>query len=128
MEYLGIPDVILMEIGSDLDCCQRSLEALGTSVIEACTNAMEHGNKLKEDTDIEVIFDIDFPRIVVTVLDHGPGFDFRHWQPSSELMRERGRGIIIMREFCDEVEFSRHEDGRFQIRLTKILDPTAEND
>jgi len=127
MEYLGIPDAILQEIGSDLDCCKRSMEDLGASVIEACTNAMEHGNELVEKTPIEVIFDIEELKITVTVLDHGPGFDFTHWEPSNELMRERGRGILIMREFCDEVDFSRHADGRFQIRLTKILDPSEED-
>ncbi|MCP4293515.1 MAG: ATP-binding protein [bacterium] len=122
MEYLGVPDAVLMEIGSDLDCCTRSLEELGTSVIEACTNAMEHGNKLDEETPIEVIFDVEDLTIKITVLDRGPGFDFKGWEPSQELMRERGRGILIMREFCDTLEFQRHEDGRFMIVLTKKLD------
>lgn len=121
MEYLGVPDAVLMEIGSDLECQQRSLEELGTSVIEACTNAMEHGNQLDEETPVEVIFEMDALQITVTVLDHGPGFDHEHWEPSAELMRERGRGILIMREFCDEVQFSRHPDGRFMIILKKTL-------
>ena len=55
MDYLGVPDAVLQEIGSDLDCCRRSLEELGTSIIEACTNAMEHGNKLDEETPMHVI-------------------------------------------------------------------------
>ena len=76
MEYLGIPDAVLMEIGSDLECCRRSLEELGTSLIEACTNAMEHGNQLDETKNIEVVFALADDRIEVTVLDHGPGFDF----------------------------------------------------
>jgi len=128
MEYLGVPDAVLMEIGSDLECCKRHLEELGTSVIEACTNAMEHGNKLDEETPIEVIFDVNELDIKVTVLDRGPGFDFKGWQPSNELMRERGRGILIMREFCDSVEFRRHEDGRFMIVLLKKLDPDDDCD
>ncbi len=123
MDYLGIPDAVLMEIGSDLDCCRRSLEELGTSVIEACTNAMEHGNQLDEETPIEVIFEIEDLTISITVLDRGPGFDISSWEPSNELMRERGRGILIMREFCDSVEFRRHEDGRFMIVLVKKLEP-----
>ena len=128
MEYLGIPDAILMEIGSERDCCRRSLEELGTSLIEACTNAMEHGNKLAPDEFIEVIFELDESVIVVTVLDNGNGFDYRNWQPSQELMRERGRGILIMREFCDELVFDRHTDGRFLVRLTKHLRAADEED
>lgn len=128
MEYLGIPDAILMEIGSDMDCCRRSMEELGTSVIEACTNAMEHGNRLDESTPIEVVFELAEDQVTVTVLDHGPGFDFSTWKPSEELMRQRGRGILIMREFCDSLNYGRHEDGRFMVRLTKKLDPATDDD
>lgn len=128
MEYLGIPDVVLMEIGSDLDCDSRCLEELGTSIIEACTNAMEHGNKLDEGVEIEIVYEIEEDRIEVTVYDTGPGFDFDGWQPSDELMRPRGRGILIMREFTDELEFGRHDDGRFKIRLAKRLVPSGEDD
>ena len=71
---------------------------------------------------------IEEKSVVVTVLDEGPGFDFQGWQPSHDLMRQRGRGILIMREFCDTVEFGRHADGRFLIRLTKLLEPTPDSD
>ena len=128
MEYLGVPDVVLMEIGSDLDCCTRGLEELGASVIEACTNAMEHGNQLEEQSTVEVILELEGREVSVTVLDKGPGFDFETWEPSSELMRERGRGILIMREFTDSLTFGRHPDGRFMVRLIKHLVPPADDD
>jgi serine/threonine-protein kinase RsbW len=127
MEYLGVPDAVLMEIGGDMECCQKSLEELGTSVIEACTNAMEHGNELDDHLPIQVIYEVEEEQITITVRDEGPGFDHEHWEPSDELMRQRGRGIQIMREFTDELEFSRHEDGRFQIRMVKKLVPTDED-
>ena len=128
MDFLGVPDVVLMEIGGDLECCTRALEELGASVIEACTNAMEHGNRLDEKTSIEIIIEMVEQEASVTVLDNGPGFDFDTWEPSSELMRERGRGILIMREFTDSLTYGRHPDGRFLVRLTKKLVPPSEND
>jgi len=123
-----VPDAVLMEIGSDMECSKQSLEELGTAVIEACTNAMEHGNELDGHLPIQVIYEIEDFKITITVLDEGPGFDFEHWQPSDELMRQRGRGILIMREFTDELEFGRHEDGRFMIRMAKILNPAEDED
>jgi len=128
MEYLGIPDVVLMEIGSDMACCKRALEELSTSVIEACTNAMEHGNELDDHLTIEIIFEIADETVTTTVYDEGPGFDFDHWTPSEDLMRQRGRGILIMREFTDDLIFGRHEDGRFMIKLVKKLVPDDDED
>ncbi|MEN8007232.1 MAG: ATP-binding protein [Candidatus Krumholzibacteriota bacterium] len=127
MEYLGVPDAVLMEIGSDMDCSKNDLEELGTSVIEACTNAMEHGNQLDDVLSIQVIFEVEGNEITITVLDKGPGFDFEHWTPSDELMRQRGRGILIMREFTDSLEFARHDDGRFMIRMVKKLKPSEDD-
>jgi len=123
MEYLGVPDVVLMEVCGDLGCAKRSLEELGTAVIEACTNAMEHGNQLDEHTGIEIAIAVAESTVTVTVYDRGPGFDYANWQPSADLMRQRGRGILIMREFSDHLEFGRAPDGRFLAKLTKILPP-----
>jgi serine/threonine-protein kinase RsbW len=117
--YLGVPDAVLMELASDLPCSQKIVDELSTSVIEACTNAMEHGNGLREDSAVEVIFDFADSHIQVTVLDNGPGFAHAEWRPPVDLMRERGRGILIMREFTDELDFGHADDGRFRVRLTK---------
>jgi serine/threonine-protein kinase RsbW len=125
MAFLGVPDAVLMEIGSDLDCPRQLIEELGTAVIEACTNAMEHGNKLAAEQIVELHIDLNADRLVVSVYDQGLGFDYANWQPAEELLRERGRGILIMREFTDELEYKRAADGRFQVKLTKHL-PAAD--
>jgi len=117
--YLGVPDAVLMELAGDLPFERKEIDELSTSVIEACTNAMEHGNKLREDHQVEIHFDFDDHEIEVTVYDHGSGFDYDRWQPPQDLMAERGRGILIMREFTDELEFGPAPDGRFRARLRK---------
>jgi anti-sigma regulatory factor (Ser/Thr protein kinase) len=80
---------------------------------------MEHGNRMQENEQVEIHFNLDDDSIQVTVLDNGSGFDFMNWRPPDDLMRERGRGILIMREFTDGLEFDYMEDGRFRVRLTK---------
>jgi serine/threonine-protein kinase RsbW len=120
--YLGVPDAVLMEVASDLACPQKVIDELSTSVIEACTNAMEHGNGLREQESIEVHFDFDENKIRVLIMDNGSGFDWHSWTPPTDLMRERGRGILIMREFSDELDFRQGDDGRFQVRISKHFD------
>ena len=127
MAYLGVPDAVLLELGSDLDCPRQVVEELGTAVIEACTNAMEHGNHLEAGRFIEVHFEVGEDAIAVTVLDEGPGFDYSSWQPADDIMRERGRGILIMRGFTDALDYGRADDGRFLVRLTRRLDGAAED-
>jgi serine/threonine-protein kinase RsbW len=119
--YLGVPDAILMELAGDLPCAKTDIDKISTAVIEACTNAMEHGNGMDERRQVEVCFDIAPDEIAITVLDHGPGFDYENWQPPEDLLRERGRGITIMREFSDSLRFDFADDGRFRVRLRKTL-------
>ena len=69
MAYLGVPDAVLLEVGSDLDCPRHLIEELGTAVIEACTNAMEHGNGLDPARPIEIHIEVGEDRIAVEVLD-----------------------------------------------------------
>ena len=121
MAFLGIPDAVLLEVGSDLDCPRQVIEELGTAVIEACTNAMEHGNGLDPQKMVELSIEVGETQIQVDVLDHGNGFDYGSWQPAEDLLRERGRGILIMREFADSLVYRRAADGRFMVRLIKNL-------
>ena len=120
--FLGVPDAVIQEIGSELPFSQAELDELSTSVIEACTNAIEHGNGLREEVLALVEFEFSVDRFEVTVWDHGPGFEFESRDFSKmppDLMRERGRGLYMMSSFCDDISFTRR-DGLFGVKLTKV--------
>ena len=119
LAFLGVPDALLGELASELPYPRAAVEELGTAVIEACTNAMEHGHGLRAEREVEVRFTLRPGAIEVTVLDHGPGFDYAAWTPPTDLLRERGRGLIIMREMTDALRFGRTDDGRFRVHLVK---------
>jgi len=120
--YLGVPDAVIQELGSELPFSQAELDELSTSVIEACTNAIEHGNGLEASVEARVRFDFSADRFEVTIYDDGPGFEWEGRDFSvfpEDLMQERGRGLYMMSSFCDELRFAR-ENGQFVVTLVKI--------
>ncbi len=120
--FLGVPDAVIQEVGSELPFEQSELDELSTSVIEACTNAIEHGNGLQEERKARVVLEFTAERFQVTVWDEGQGFDpgDRDFSKMPEdLMQERGRGLYMMSTFCDELTFLRR-DTEFGVRLVKI--------
>lgn len=79
---------------------------------EAVTNAIVHGNKLDESKKVEVEVQINSDTIISTVKDHGEGFNPQSTKnPLKEenLLRDSGRGIFLIREISDSVDYL--EDG-----------------
>jgi serine/threonine-protein kinase RsbW len=127
--FLGVPDAVIQELGSELPFSQAELDELSTSVIEACTNAIEHGNRLEAEILTRMHFDFTAERFEVTIYDNGDGFDFEQKDFSQfpeDLMQERGRGLYMMSAFCDEISFSR-ANGGFAVTLVKIPKGEASN-
>ncbi len=125
--FLGVPDAVIQEVGSELPFSQAELDELSTSVIEACTNAIEHGNGLEEGVLTKVELDFTPDKFEVTVWDRGPGFEYEGRDFSKmpkDLMQERGRGLYMIHAFCDEVHFLREGDA-FGIRMVKYAKQPA---
>jgi serine/threonine-protein kinase RsbW len=78
------------------------------SVSEAVNNAILHGNK--SDISKQVVIHVfqDNERFWFTIKDSGRGFDFTNLpDPTSpdNILMENGRGVFLMKNLADEVEF-----------------------
>ncbi len=98
------------------------------ALVEALTNAMEHGNRWDETKQVRVQARISRDTLQVSVGDEGPGFDHHALADptaSENLLSERGRGIFLMRSIMDQVSFSPQGNS---VVLTKHRqgDPPAE--
>jgi serine/threonine-protein kinase RsbW len=92
------------------------------AVREAVTNAVLHGNQQDEAKQVEVRFKSSPSMIEITVRDQGPGFDLERVPDPTDpqnLLKTNGRGILFMRTFMDEVEWSHHPAGGTVVRMTK---------
>jgi len=79
------------------------------ALTEAVNNAILHGNKLDKSKSVFLNLQFDKNKILFTVIDQGEGFDFENVKdPTSPENIEQigGRGIFILKNLADEVEFS----------------------
>ena len=80
-----------------------------TCLNEALINAIKHGNKMDPDKKVIVNADVDNKRIIWTVSDEGPGFDYAHLaDPTAPENVENltGRGVFIMKHLADQCVFN----------------------
>lgn len=92
------------------------------AVREAVTNAVLHGNRQDEAKAVEVSLKSLPGAIEITVRDSGKGFDTESVPDptdSQNILKPNGRGLLFMRTFMDEVEWSRHPAGGTVVRLIK---------
>ncbi|MDQ3818117.1 MAG: ATP-binding protein [Acidobacteriota bacterium] len=89
---------------------------------EAVTNAVIHGNRQDEAKQVSVIFKSSGHLLEITVRDRGEGFDPGEVPDPTDpqnLLKASGRGILFMRTFMDEVEWSHHPEGGTVVRMAK---------
>jgi serine/threonine-protein kinase RsbW len=92
------------------------------AVREAVTNAVLHGNRQDEAKTVEIALK-SLPGVIeITVRDRGEGFDPGSVPDPTDpqnIMKTSGRGILFMRTFMDEIEWSHHPEGGTVVRMTK---------
>jgi serine/threonine-protein kinase RsbW len=98
---------------------QNAAFAVKLALEEAMTNAFRHGNKCDPNKHIKVRYVVTADLIEIEVHDEGPGFE-PHAVPDPTqpeyIDRPHGRGIMLMKAYLDEVEYS---NSGTSVRLVK---------
>lgn len=120
-EVEAAADRLALDAGLDED--QRFHIAM--AVREATINAVLHGNERDPARPIEVSLENTGDNLVISVADHGRGFD-PNLVPSplaeENLLRTSGRGIFLIRSLMDEVYFRPLNPGT-ELTMVKHLKP-----
>lgn len=78
---------------------------------ELLHNAMEHGNRGDRTKKVYITVKAEPKRAVIRVRDEGEGFDYRGVisgnDDHEEILSERGRGLLIVSHYADELKFNR---------------------
>lgn len=105
------------------------VEPFSLALWEALVNALVHGNRGRQDSRIWLGYGVEPDRLWARVRDQGEGFDSSRLPDPREganFMSASGRGILMIRSLCDNVEWSR---GGREIRLLKFCcSPAAQPD
>ncbi len=100
---------------------------LTLALIEAVNNAISHGNKLDINKLVTIEHSINDSEIEFIITDCGDGFNFNDTTDPTlpeNVKNSNGRGIFLMKNLADEVEFL--ENGsvvklKFSLDVSNIL-------
>ena len=98
------------------------IEDLKTIVAEAAINAMQHGNKGREDSEVVVTMRIKNRAIHIEVSDHGDGITDILPKPDIERIMNNqdppvGFGVFLIQELADEVEFNLDTESGHRLNI-----------
>lgn len=124
LELLPVLDRLVQGIAEQMDFGEDDTNAIAISVIEAGTNAIQHGHKKDPSKTVEFRFALYPDQLQILVHDSGPGFNVQevlNIDPTSpeSLLKSRGRGIYIMRQMMDEVDFTIRPSEGTSVHLRK---------
>ena len=109
LELLGVIDRVAQSLCERLEFDDETCSQVTMAVIEAGTNAIQHGHRRDPAKNVDVRFRMYPDRLEVDVHDEGPGFRLDEVNGDitspEHLLDLRGRGIFIMRSCMDTVDF-----------------------
>ncbi len=85
---------------------QETAAGVVMAIIEALGNVARHASTPYEPLRFELVLEIKRGHITIDVVDYGPGFVLTPLA-MPEPLAECGRGIPLMRRFCDSLEYRR---------------------
>lgn len=121
-KYLGAVDAAIQDVAREFAFSENSINDMSTALIEACSNAIEHGNKFSKNKRVKICLGFNGSSVTARVFDEGPGFDYDEALEKTEHpdpMSERGRGLIIMQAFTDGLNFTYIEKEGLCVELVK---------
>lgn len=126
LELLGVLDRMADSVCERMEFDDDARARVTMSVIEAGTNAIQHGHRRDSTKPLDIEFHLLADQLEIIVHDMGKGFDLSaingNITSPDHLMDVRGRGIYIMRECMDSVEYTFSSSGT-TCRLVKKRQP-----
>jgi len=102
---------------------ERRVNDVVLSIDEACANVIRHSGS----PDLEVAIALDEADLLISVTDHGCGFDFASFDPHAipDPLSSHGRGLFIMAKLMDDLSLRLNGGLEVQMVMRNAARPSA---
>ena len=124
LESVDEAENTVLRVAGEAGLEEDDLHALGMAVREAAVNAVVHGNRYNARKKVHLSVSRAPERLTVVIGDEGEGFDMDSIPDPlapDNLLRQSGRGLLLIRAFVDEFELRRRQPRGTEVRLVKYL-------
>ena len=114
----------VLEVAQEIGFDEDELHALGMALRESMVNAVAHGNRYSARKKVHLTVSKASDHLTVVIADEGEGFDLSSLpDPLAEenLLRQSGRGLLLIQAFVDEFQVRRREPSGTEVRMVKYL-------
>jgi serine/threonine-protein kinase RsbW len=124
LDSVDLAETKVLEAAERAGFEEDDLHKIGMAVRECMVNAVVHGNRYNSRKKVHLVIQTAANRMTVTVRDEGEGFDIQALpDPLAEenLLRQSGRGLLLIQAFMDEFEIRKAEPGGTEVRMVKYV-------
>ena len=124
LDSVEVAETAVLQDAEAIGFGEEELHQLGMAVRESMVNAVVHGNRYNARKKVRVSITKAPDRLTIVIADEGDGFDLTLVpDPLAEenLLRQSGRGLLLIQAFVDELQVRKGELSGTEVRMVKYL-------
>jgi serine/threonine-protein kinase RsbW len=124
LESVEAAEETVVDVAKKLGFNEDDQHGIGMAVRESMVNAVVHGNRYSADRKVHMTITSSGGELKIQIRDEGDGFDQKKVADPlapENLLRQSGRGMLLIRAFVDECTVERAQPKGTQITLIKKM-------
>lgn len=127
LESVDVAEAATLAMAQKIGFGDDDQNSISMAIRECMVNAVAHGNKYNSRKRVLLKLEALPGELVVSVGDEGDGFNEEAVPDplaQENLLKQSGRGLLLMRAFMDECEHSSRSPNGTLVRMVKRLQPS----
>ncbi len=114
---------LVMRAAREMGFDEDQQHEIGISLRECMVNAVVHGNRYNLRKKVHFCVSHTPDRLEIVIWDEGEGFEATALPDplaDENLLRQSGRGVLMMQAFMDEFQVSRRSPSGTEVKMVKF--------